>query len=136
MSVKDIVQIVGVYILVHGGERFTEMTVDSLIKTLIQNFTFFTRTSRFKTFESWFLQYIVHTKRMIETHGNITFHHLMITNAILALDHMVRYKTWTRNKHVEFTHNDNTQTRTHWVESLEWGKGRPKDRDEDKRSED
>jgi hypothetical protein len=112
------------------------MTVDSLIKTLIQNFTFFTRTSRFKTFESWFLQYIEHTKRMIETHGNITFHHLMITNAILALDHMVRYKTWTRNKHVEFTHNDNTQTRTHWVESLEWGKGRPKDRDEDKRSED
>jgi hypothetical protein len=26
--------------------------------TLMQNFTFFTRASRFKTFESWFLQYI------------------------------------------------------------------------------
>ena len=86
--------VLGVYILAHGGERFTEMTVDSLIKTLMQNFTFFTRASRFKTFESWFLQYIEHTKRMIETHGNITFHHLMIANAILALDHMVRYKTW------------------------------------------
>ena len=94
--------VLGVYILAHGGERFTEMTVDSLIKTLMQNFTFFTRASRFKTFESWFLQYIEHTKRMIETHGNITFHHLMIANAILALDHMVRYKTWMRNKRVEF----------------------------------
>jgi hypothetical protein len=39
---------------------------------------------------------------MIETHGNITFHHLMIANATLALDHMVRYKTWMRNKRVEF----------------------------------
>ncbi len=77
-------------------------TEDSLIKTLMQNFTFFTRASRFKTFESWFLQYIEHTKRMIETHGNITFHHLMIANAILTLDHMVRYKTWMRNKRVEF----------------------------------
>jgi hypothetical protein len=78
------------------------MTVDSLIKTLMENFTFFTRTSRFKTFESWFLQYIEHTKRMIETHSNITFLHLMIVNIILTLDHMVRYKTWMRNKHVEF----------------------------------
>jgi hypothetical protein len=26
----------------------------------------------------------------------------MIANAILALDHMVRYKTWMRNKRVEF----------------------------------
>ena len=94
--------VLGVYILAHGGERFTEMTVDSLIKTLMQNFTFFTRASRFKTFESWFLQYIEHTKRMIETHGNITFHHLMIAYAIFALDHMVRYKTWMRNKRVEF----------------------------------
>jgi hypothetical protein len=78
------------------------MTVDSLIKTLTQNFTFFTRASRFKTFESWFLQYIEHTKRMIETHSNITFLHLMIVNTILALDHMVRYKTWMCNKHIEF----------------------------------
>ena len=92
----------GVYILAHGGERFTEMTVDSLIKTLMQNFTFFTKASRFKTFESWFLQYIEYTKRMIESHGNITFHHLMIANAILALDHMARYKTWMRNKRAEF----------------------------------
>ena len=94
--------VLGVYILAHGGERFTEMTVDSLIKTLMQNFTFFTRASRFKTFESWFLQYIEQTKRMIETHGDITFHHLMIANAILALDHMARYKNWMRNKRVEF----------------------------------
>ena len=48
-------EVLGVYILAHGGERFTEMTVDSLIKTLMQNFTFFTRASRFKTFESRFL---------------------------------------------------------------------------------
>ena len=39
---------------------------------------------------------------MIESHGNITFHHLMIVNAVLALDHMARYKTWMRNKRVEF----------------------------------
>lgn len=67
--------VLGAYILgflAHGGERFTEMPVDSLIKTLMQNFTFFTRASRFKTFESWFLQYIEQTKRMIETHGDIT----------------------------------------------------------------
>ena len=68
----------------------------------MQNFTFFTRASRFKTFESWFLQYIEQTKRMIETHGDITFHHLMIANAILALDHVARYKNWMRNKRVEF----------------------------------
>jgi len=33
------------------------------------------------------LQYIEQTKRMIETHGDITFHHLAIVNTTLALDH-------------------------------------------------
>ncbi len=48
--------VLGAYILgflAHGCERFTE-----IVRTLMQNFTFFTRESRFKTFESWFLQYI------------------------------------------------------------------------------